>query len=153
MKKEDIKHILLIVFAISAVSLFTSVIMHFVFLEEFASYHWGGYGAYYYNTLPNFISCTVFSLLSTATLISMIFFKFIKNTKVKKVLTILSLICVLIFNLIACCVAKFTYIYGSFKNENLTIMLTTAISCAILVIAIFGILYLNKNKNSQNKEQ
>ena len=40
MKKEDIKQIFTIIFAISAVSLFTSVIMHFVFLEEFASYHW-----------------------------------------------------------------------------------------------------------------
>ncbi|MBO5022314.1 MAG: hypothetical protein J6C53_02415 [Clostridia bacterium] len=152
MKKEDIRQIFVIIFALSVVSLITSVIMHIIFLGGVEIPSDANIYPAYKGSRGNFVACTIFSLLAIITLIAMMFYKHIKNEKVKEVLNILSLSCVLLFNIIALCVARYAMIYPV-QAENFTILLTNAISCATLVLGYIGIKVVNKQIEGQKLEE
>ncbi len=152
MKKEDIRQIFLIIFALSVVSLITSVIMHIIFLGGAEVPSDANVYPTYKGSLGNFVACTIFSLLAVITLIAMMFYKHIKNEKVKEILNIISLSFVFLCNIIALLIARYAIIYPV-QAENFTIILTTAISCTTLIIGYIGMLLMNKKIDKQNKQE
>lgn len=147
MKKSEIRLMFVIIIAISIVAVATSLITYIIFLTKWPEGLSGGYE----RAVPNVVACTFFCLLAFVLLIGFCFIAFIKNQKIKNILTYLCLSLILASNLIACCVAKYTN-NARLQYENLTIILSSAISVAILVFAIFGILILNHlEKKTESK--
>ncbi|MBQ8908759.1 MAG: hypothetical protein IJY90_00505 [Clostridia bacterium] len=151
MKKSEIRLIFIIIIALAITSLATAFISYIIFLTEWPDALKFLSPDVYNHTIPNIVTCTMFAMLSIATLITMPFFKYIKNEKIRKIVTIASMAAVLIFNLIACCVAKYTDIQR-LSGENLINILTLSISTLILILAIGGIMYLNHKENISNSE-
>ena len=178
MKKESLKYVLYAIIAVSIVSLIIGTISHIFFLDGFNTYSDNMEGLYQTQQLSleekqklmaYFLPCIIITILIVIFFLSLIFTKYIKNNKARKItlFTILTLISLLAIASIVVArltlksfaiwynyekVYAYNYVHLQHYETNLANVLNVSVSAIILAAALMILLIINNKEEKQQKE-